>query len=469
MSFNPRPVLLFGQTAVCEPVIRDGVPTLSHEVATLVGELAITWGRDDHWAQPEPATLTFTFFDPSVDWAYKIGLNTAIGIGCHLSIDIPPGHGIAEVIDNRYVIFQGFTTRVDAERRRVLTSAGWRSGWFVTVTAGDRTSSLGNVPFTFEDWRAERMIDRAVRLRDRSAGTGIRQYYYDAAHKNGTVRAVEIRDKTGLDIAHDLYGSFGHQWTYHPNRNVVNRIPEHAMTEAPFLTEVAGGEITVSMPDLADWTGDEAPIDRAPHVGTFVDGCTVESDPRMSTDQMSNITRVEAKWENRHDGGRTILTYSTKLFALAPFRTLSFDSWFDDGRTLDPVHASTSNKAFYQQAGPHHPAITYRTAPFDGFRNSRHAIWFLTPAERRGYAFLTGSPWIADIGGVAPIVTPCGGRIAYADGDWTVTANLLRGHRTTPANPIRWDSLEANITWNGAQPLRKFMASITWGDLWFAR
>lgn len=467
--FRPHPDILFGQTALCAPRTVDGLPVLAHDEATLIDRMSITWGREDHWDQPEPATIRFTFFDPTTDWALKIGTNNAIGLGVHVSIRLPDGHGIAEAPTGTYVIFQGFTTKVEAERRRVNTTAGKRTGWVVTVTAGDRTSALGNVPFTFENWPPERMIDRAIRLRDRAAGVGIRQFYFDADHVNGTVSALEVRDLTGLDVAQQLYTSFGHQWTYHPNRNVVNRIPEHRFPDSPHLVDTGDGKVIPRMPDLADWTGAEEPIDRAVHVGTAVDGCTVESDAHLSTDQLSYITRVECKWQNRHDANRTILTYQTKLFAVAPFRTLKYDSWFDDGITVDPVLQRTADKAFYQESGPHHPAITYRTKPFGGFTDAKHAVWFLTPAERRGYAFLSGSPWIADLGGVPPIVTPCGGTITYAAGEWTVTTRLLRGHRTTIGTGLTWAVVDGSLTWDAPAPARRFADPVTWGDTWFIR
>ena len=469
MPYNPRPNLVFGQFPLYDPVIGDdGVPRLSTDAATLINTLSIDWGRDNHWSQPEPATMTFQFFDPGTNWAIKIGTGGAIGIGVLLSVALPAGHGIAEAENDTYRIFQGFTSKVEAERARVLTTAGYRSGWIVTVTAADRSSALGNIPFTWQDWPPERMIDRAIKLRDQAAGTGIRQIYFDADRINGTVRAVELRDKTGLDLAHDLYGSFGHQWSYHQNRNVINRIPEHQFPDTPFLQDQGDGDVLPAMPDLTDWTGQEAAIDRAPHVGIALDGCTVESESRMSSEQVSNVTRTEAKWNNRHDNNRSILTYMVKMLAVAPFRTLSFESWFDDGLDLDPVLERTSNKAFYQQSGPHHPAVTYRTAPFGGFPDAKRAVWFLTPSERRGYAFLSGSPWIADIGGVPPIVTPCGGRIAYRDGEWTVTTRLLRGHRTSIGQGLSWSKVDAGMSWDGKTG-RRFAAAVTWGDTWFIR
>lgn len=470
MPYNPRPQIVFGQFALCDPIIgEDGVPRLAPDQATLVGSASIDWGRDNHWAQPEPATLTFSFFDPGTNWATKIGSGAAMGLGVVMTINLPPGHGIVEAENNTFTLFQGFTAKVEAERQRVLTTAGRRPGWIVTVTAGDRSSALGNVPFTWQDWAPERMIDRAIRLRDQAAGTGIRQIYFDAARINGTVKAVEVRDKTGLDIAHDLYGSFGHQWTYHPNRNVINRIPEHAFGDDPvYLEDQGNGEVLPAASSFLDQTGAEAAIDRAPHVGIALDGCTLESDPRLSTDQVSNVTRVEAKWNNRHDNNRPILTVGIRPLAVAPYRTLSFESWFDDGKDLDPVHAATSNKAFYGQSGPHHPAVTYRTAPFGGFPDVKRAIWFLTAAERRGYAFLSGSAWIADMGGVPPLVTPCGGRIAYRQGEWTVTTRLLRAHRTGVGMGLTWSDVKQYMAWDSKGSFR-FAPAVTWGDVWFVR
>lgn len=476
--YDPTPTILFGQLALCQPVTDEqGRSVFSATRATLIGSATLQWGRTQQWEQPEPSTLTFEFFDPSTywddaSWAKRITGQTAVGMGVVMTVDLPAGARVAECPNGTFTVFQGLTTKVSATRVEVLTTEGYRNGWRVSVVAGDRTSSLGNIGFTWEDWGEERMIDRAIRLRDRAAPTGIRQFYYDAEHKDGGVAPVEVRDKTGLDIAHDLYSSFGTQWTYHHNRNVVIRIPEHMVGDEPRLSAQPDGTVCITMPPVVDPTGAEDAIDRAPHPGTGVSACDVTADMTLSTDQVSNITRVECKWKNKFDQFpfRTIITWNNKALSNPPFRLLSYESWFYDGRDIDPIHQRVQAKAFFQQAGPHHPAITYRTRDTGGFRNISHALWFLTASERHSYAFLSGSPWSSDLL-IAPVVTPCGGAITFRDGHWEITTNLLRCHSTVVAYALRWrDSnpgagIPASITWAGNP--QRFDSSVSWADLWW--
>lgn len=446
MPWNPTPVIAVGEFPLCEPR-RDaeGRTLFDGQQRTLVGEAALDWGRKDPWTQPEPATLRFTVFDPSRWWIDKVKHRNAVGIGCTLTVPIPNGINRPDMPSGVLTMFQGFVSNVRVTEHRARTTTGTVDGHLVEITAADRTSMLGNIMFSHEDWGAERMIDRAVRIRNRAAGVGIREFYYDAAYKEAAVTPTEVRDETALSLLQELYKSFGHQWTYSPNRNVVIRIPEHKFAASPvFCANAETHEVIVRMPDIADSTGEELAIDRAPHAGTGVDGAVTSAEVELDSDSIEGITAVDMKWRNVHDNYRTIITRVFLTGSVEPRRTLTFDSWFADGVHVDPIISRTADKAFWSQAGPHHPEIHLDTRLTGGFASVTQGIALLSATEARGYIYVNGSPWFEALG-TLPVGAPCGGRITYHRGRWRVSTRLLATRSTTAGGQLRWDQLDRRI------------------------
>lgn len=468
MGWNPKPVIAVSEYPVCEPVTTPAGETIFDGYKrTLVGKAVINWGRDDPWTQPEPATLRFTVFDPNRWWVERVRARSAVGTGCSMMVRLPDGENRADMPNGEFTLFQGFVSNVKVTEHRARTTRGEVSGHLVEITAGDRTSMLGNVLFTWEDWPAERMIDRAVRLRDRAAGIGIRQFYYEAAYKESAVRPIELRDETALTITRDLYQSFAHQWTYSQNRNVVIRIPEHRFNVLPQFAVVRGeADVILSMPNLVDTTGAESPIDTAPHVGTGVDGATTAGGLELDSDQIAAISRVEMTWKNVHDNYRTIISSTVVAGSEPPYRTLAFESWYSDGVQADPIRAQAANKAFGSQAGPHHPAITVDTRLTDGFASVGQGIALLSAVEAHGYVYVNGSPWY-EATSQLPVGAPAGGSITYERGYWRTETRLLATDGIAAGGQLTYDQFPKGIAWGHPRPAGLYQfGGVNWWDLY---
>ena len=58
MPVNPQPrIILDGTFLSCAPAVTNdtGQKVFALDRPTLVDDLAISWGRDDQWTQPDPA------------------------------------------------------------------------------------------------------------------------------------------------------------------------------------------------------------------------------------------------------------------------------------------------------------------------------------------------------------------------------------------------------------------------------
>lgn len=451
---------------LCEPRTNaEGRTVFDARDRTLVDDAVIDWGRDDPWTQPEPATLKFTVFDPSRHWINLVSSRRAVGTGCTMSVQLPAGTTRPDMPNGTFTLFQGFVSNVKLVEHRAETTAGPVNGHLVTITAGDRTSLLGNVMLSWEDWPAERMIDRAIRIRDRSAGVGIRQIYYEAAHKDGPVRAIELRDDTAITAMRYLFQSFAHQWTYSQNRNVVIRIPEHKFTERPIFAVAPGSDdVIIRMPDMADWTGTESPIDRAPHSGTGLDGAVTQAEVNLDSDQISAVTRAEVEWIDRHSGV-TVITVINVAGSTEPRRSLAFESWYSDGLQVDPILSAAADKAFWDQSGPHHPNLVTDTRIEGGFATVGQGIALLSAAETRGYIYVNGSPWFEAMGRV-PVVAPSGGRITYTRGRWRIETKVLSTATTYGRGELTWSQLDQRIAWGHPHaPGTWQFGGVHWWDL----
>lgn len=468
MPWNPTPTIAVGELPICEPrTDAEGRTVFDGNARTLVGKATIDWGRDDPWTQPEPATLRFTVFDPNRWWIDRVKNRVAVGTGCTMSVPLPAGTKRADMPNGIMTLFQGFVSNVKMTEHRARTTRGTITGHLVEITAGDRTSMLGNVMFSWEDWPAERMIDRAIRIRDRSAGVGIRQFYYESTFKDSAVSPIEVRDDTSITLLRDMYQSFAHQWSYNQNRNVVIRIPEHAFTEMPLFSVAPGStDIVLRMPDIADWTGAESTIDTAPHAGTGVDGAVTSAAVELDSDQIAVITAVEMTWRNVHDNYRTIIATLVLTGSAEPRRTLAFESWYSDGIQADQIRDRAGSKAFSDQSGPHHPAIHVDTGLTDGFASVGQGIALLSAFEGRGYIYVNGSPWFEALGRL-PVGAPCGGRIVYERGRWVVDTRLLATVSVTSAGQLSYDKLDTRIAWGHPHvPGTWQFGGVNWWDLY---
>lgn len=468
--FNPVPTVDVDGLPRCTTVTGpDGLPSLAAHTATLVGELRIRWGRSDPWSTVQPSTLDVELFDPTGEWLNRIVTRDAIGRPVQVTWDIPdevPDHD--DLPERLWRTFAGFITAVDIEADRQRTDEGWRDGWRVSITAADRRVALGNVIVAWAQWGAERMIDRAVRLRNLAAPSGIREFYYEQTRQDAPVSPHEVEDETVNELFGRLYESFGHQWTYNPHRNVCIRTPRHYSASGLFLYKVDPGPyVALAGGELFDPTGQETAQDRATFLPASLDAADLAGGFTLHTDQTDDLNRWEATWDvapafNRHTSIMTPTGTDDP-----PYRVLSFDSWLSDGLDVDPVLNSVALRAMQEARGPHHPPVTFSTARTGGFRNVAQAMALTLPSEQLRLVTLTGSPWTAVLGR-PPTHAICGGEITYADGNWEITADLLSHHSEAleDVDAVTWEDFTDHIRWSddGHEHWRLSRA-LTWHDM----
>ena len=462
--YNPAPTVAVGEWPLSSPTRFLGRFAFQAYARTLVGSLTITWGRKDVWTQPEPATLSFTVFDATDYWATKIAAKEALNVGVTVHIKLPAGVTHADAPNGEYYLFRGWTTKVTATQTRAWTTAGWQDGFMVTITCTDRAGALGQIPYFNITLPAQNMVDRFIRLRNDAASLGIREFYFDDERKNAPVREQKYDDSTGLDVLGDMYKSMGDQWAYNPNRNTINRLPSHYDKDRAANAGIYRyGDDLVPIPkSLDDPSGRESAHDRAPYPAGFIDGTEVSSKTMLTAEQGGEIDQIIGKWNNRHDNGRQINTTLTLSTARPPYRTLTFDSHLTDGVDLDPTVWKLQHRV-QSFSGPHHPAVRYETGRFGGFFSAHQAMFWLLPCERYTIAFISSSPWVAATKTVGPYVSPSGGTITYARGEWTIDMDLMVAAAWMPADAGNaWNAISKTTTWDASPRLTP---GVSWFDV----
>lgn len=464
--FNPEPVVAVGEWPLSKEIMFQGKPAVSATARTLVNTLRITWGRDDILAQPDPITVEFDVFDPEGYWPRRIGKRESIGHGVTVSWNMPPDTSHADAPNGVFQIFAGFTTHMRARPHRAWTTEGYRDGWIVTITAADRTSTLANVAYSFVDLPADTMLNRAIRLRNDAAGSGIRQFYFDATYADAGVAPTRLEDTTARDFAGQFYTSTGDQFAYNPNRNVVNRVPDHASTLAAVLYLDDNKTAHVGTWAMKDLSGQESEHDKAQYGTGPLDGCEISSVIEASTEQSTELNRIVVKWKNRPANYQTINTWANKPNTNPPHRTISFSSWMDDGLNIDPMVNKVGYRTWDDRAGPHHPPVRYETAYTGGFINVGLAMHLTLPFESVSQAYLSGSPWFAALG-IPPVVSFIGGTIEYAGGDWKIETNLARVRsfeEISTKTDKPWKDVAQVLRWKGDAPVWDLSEGVSWFD-----
>lgn len=467
-GFNPEPTIAVGEWPLARETTFQGRRAFDASQRTLVNGLSIKWGRSNVWDQPDPASITFEMFDPSAWWIQRVANRTAIGVGVSVSWKLPAGASQRDAPGGTFTIFQGLTTKVNARPHRAWTTEGYRDGWIVTVTAADRTATLSNVSYLWAELFPDTMVNRAIRLRNDAAGSGIRQWYFDAGLAQAPVSYTKLENKTGRDYANEFYTSTGDQYAYNPNRNVVNRIGTHYGENFLYLIrDTVDNTVYLYFWPLVDPSGAESDQDKASYATGTLDGSQVSCEIEASAGQANTIDQVNVKWLNSQDNNRPILTYQVRAGATAPYRSLDFESWMSDGRNIDPMHYKVQDRAFTDSAGPHHPPVVFDTAYTGGFHNSQHAQMLTLPYESIQCVPVAGSPWYSALG-IPPFAAISGGEIAYSDGDWKITCNLVR-HRVVSndahKNPPPWKNWFSTMVWDSGPEKMHISRGISWSDL----
>ena len=435
MAIEVRPtVIINGARVACHADALETEPVA-------VGGFAIEWGRDEYQSPDvSPSSVTIRLLDTTGDWARRIRESRAIG----LTVNIEWRGVLSTTLDEvgPVTMFRGRVAHATAAPHSHRLDDG-RRAWEVSLNCADRTADFGNANPGPVEWPVESMLIRANRIRNLglSAGSGIDEVYFWPGYQTSRCAALDVKDKSGLDLMAAMYESMGNDsYAYDHGANVVRqaiRLSQPMTTYLATFDDTRGAVLPVAS-DIV--------VDGVTYPGIGLGGCELVGDPAVEADPSTDINRLECTWKDYSTGYKDWTTVKESVAPGDSRRVMKWDSWFDAGQVIDPTLENVWQRAREEGRRPRHPEFTY--SPGFTFVSERMARWALMAWENTRPAFISGNlayQWL--MGGTAeypPIVAPIGGTTAFdaLDG-WSITLNVHWIHnQTPPGSPMSWDSIK---------------------------
>lgn len=403
----------------------------------------ITWGRDDYMAHSRPGTASFSVVDRSRTWADRISARTVLGR------EVTIGWSLDGQADQ--VCFRGRITAATA----VPTD---RPGqWVIDFTAAGRDADLGNILAAPATWPRETMITRANRIADMAVPAKIDEFYFFPGSVNIQCWPIDVGGRDLRSLTEEFYYSMGDTFSYIPDQNVCRHLFRRAYAVGIYFTHIAGDAIYL-FPSSTAYDGVTYPGIALPGAVTTTD------DPALSAGPNSVVTRCEVTWKDStasfNDWTTVVDTAEGDLYGR---RTLTFNSWIDDGVHIDPMIDEVLARAEHEGASPRHPPVTFDTRHTGGFLSVAQARGLTLAGETQAAAYVSGSRFAAYTPAHHPVFAIIGGTIAHVDGHWRITARLSTIWRTNAVTPMRWNQLVSWMWWRRTDDF-KLARSITWND-----
>lgn len=435
MAVSVMPDVFIGGVAVaCRASALDTEPIV-------IRGFEIKWGRSEYMdPSVSPGSVVLTLLDTTGTWASRIRANSALGLPVEIrwqGTATDTGRRIGPV-----TMFRGRTSHVEA-RPHTLHADDGRTAWTVTLTCADRTADYGNATAGTEQWPAERMIDRAVRIRDLgiSSGSGIEQVYFWPGYVDTPTSPLDVKNTTALSLLADFFASMGNDaYSYDPDANVIRQSIRLSQAMTTYLATFDDSRGAV-LPVASDIT-----VDNVVYPGVGLGGCELRGEPSVVADPSTDINRLECTWQDYSTDYGDWTTILDNRDPNSPRRVMAWDSWLAIGEAIDPTLENVWNRAREEGRRPRHPDITYR--PGKSFISERMARWMLATWENTRAAYISGNlayEWLMGTAtGYAPVVAPLGGTTAYDPEDgWTIEMHVHWIHNTTPTTtPATWTSLQ---------------------------
>lgn len=430
------------------------------DTVTILDGLGIDWGATDPLADRQPATASFRLWDdPLGYWVSRATTQSVIGV--------PVVVGWTDGATTR-VIFRGRVTTADLElARRTRNDHTTTRGWFVNVTATDKTTDLGNITFAANTtWPAESAVNRAVRLKQAATNGGmdIAEFYFEPDAVNWPMGLTDTSNKSVLTLTDEFYRSFGLGWDYRPDENVIRPRQPLKLSWYCFLFRLPGTQDRVISSGYFTTSGFGS--DTAGYYHTVILGTDAGStDDLMRLDRSSSVNRIELEYL-RADGSK----FRTIGARPATVRTpAQLSSWLN----LDSPNQGNSARPFGhtwevidQAAYPAHPPIIWDTRHTGGFYGVEQAFALTRCAHTPAAVRVMSDPFAAALGTMADFQI-VGGRVEYADHRWIVTLNPAwpssRANTLTSWADFRANVDAATLTWS--DPSARLHESVSWSDV----
>lgn len=484
-GFHPVPVVTIGGVDVAtglgqtqvrppRPPAVPGQPTpdptntgpLSATLIVMDGT-TVTWGREDVFEQPDPATGTLVLFDGSGSWGTSLDLR---GQSVVLSWTGTPPEGGAPV---REAYFRG---RVGSPVRIVrhtvqLADGTLVDGSLITLPLVSILLDLANV-VPAVDWPAETMEARRVRIAADAAavlpgGITIRDFW-----KTPQVAPVAAAQQVSLlDHLVALYDSSGaDRMSYLPNeQRVVNKERlDYPASRGP--SRLWWDPPSAAASPVRAGRGIYATAGSGPDY--YLDSRDLLYDPGDGITQPARITRVQVTHPDAGNGyasRTTARTVAGTNEVRDGIRTASLESLVAWNPYADTAAGDLAELAGKEGAAWRLEPLRFSSADA-GFHSVAQARALLRGAEIQQLLFLERS-WLPRYG-LRPVFGVLGGAITYAEGSWELELNVSPMTAAPRQHAITWEEIDDGSTsyqvewWDDDNP-RGMHESLTLEDLGF--
>lgn len=426
-------------------VFIDGDPVACHESAVDTEPVAIrgftiTWGRDEYMSSStSPASVGLTMLDTTDEWATRIRESRAIGLTVRIEWT---GTTAAGSTIGPVVMFRGRIAKATARPHTFNTDDG-RRAWTIELECSDRTADMGNATAGPNPWPVEKMLGRAIRIRELgiAGGSGIDQIYFWPGYTGARVAELDVKNKSALELMGEMYESMGNDsYAYDPDANVIRqsiRLSQPMTTYLATFDDSRGAVLPIAS---------DIEVDGVTYPGIGLGGCELRGTPEITAERATDINRLECTWKDYSTGYKDWTTVKEAVQAGDARRVLSWNSWFDAGEVIDPTLENVWNRAREEGRRPRHPNFTVK--PGFTFISERMARWVLMAWENTRAAFISGDlayQWLmGDSIEYGPVVAPIGGKTSFdARLGWAVefTAHWVH-NQTPPPDSATWASLQ---------------------------
>lgn len=440
---NPTPIVEFdGQVLDCNVANLDTAPLV-------LDDLAVTWGREDYISHATPGVATLSLIDRTGQIAARASGRALIG----RRLILRARSGTTE-----WTWFRGRISDATArpkQSRHSLAHSGDRD-WIVELTAAARDADLGQVKTGPETWPTETMIVRANRLADLAAPAEIDEMYFYPGSVDISCWPLNVEGRDLKGLTDEFYMSMGDTYSYHPNTNVIRHIYRRKYVAPLHFYRMADGLVYVA-PTAIDYDGQTYPA-------AVVPGTEATTDDGVALAPNSTVTRVEASWKDRINGGndwRTVVEVPEG--DQNGRRTVTFTSWIDDGIHLDPVVAEVLARGQEEGSIPKHPRVVWDTRPGGGFVSLSTARALVNACETQGHCHV-GASMYAEWIGRKPVFAMLGGTIRYQGGGWIVELVLQHHNATDAQTPPTWQAMPTYMQWR-TNETNQLAPTVTWWDM----
>lgn len=462
MALEARPsIYLNGQRIACTASAIEREPVA-------VRGLEFKWGRDSYLdGDTTPATLTCWITDATGKMALFVQNKVIIGFRIEV---------FYELFDTDTGNQVGSTIRMYSGRVQVATArpAGHTEDthsqrFDVEITAADRTADYGNAVERQIKWPREKMVPRAVRIRDigNRGGAGIDAVYFWPGYVDVYARPVEEDSLSGLDMLKAFYNSMGNDtYAYDPHANAIRQAIRFSQSMRIHL-RVLDPEIESVAPAVDGFTIDSVYY---PPISISAGDIKAENGAPIEASRDTSINRLESTYKSSEDNftQNGWYVYIDNVRTGDAVRLYQWDSWIYDVNTLKATIQNVERKINFEGSRPKPPNLVM--GPMNRFLSIDAAAWLLQTWENTRPAYIFGhqmntwldNPWTW----YAPVYGPIGGVTKFDPmRGWSFDIRLQQiWEEERKDGRLEYDSVAGDIYFQWRNIYQNRGAQMTWGE-----